>query len=199
MFPFHLPSFLFISKSYIVKHFFPYLETAERIDTQFLPFLENIVKTSVYSKLKDNYDNNLLILASKYNHKILIYSIFKTIDIGIINGIINEQNKLGYTALMYACQNGDIETVKWLTTEGLATNPALTNQFGDTAYTLTALYNHTEIMKLLLKFPLIYYYKTNLLHKNNFGYSALDYAKMNNNLEMIELLEKESRAKYPSK
>lgn len=96
---------------------------------------------------------------------------------------------------MYACQNGDIEILKLFSTisskEGIFINIYLTNIFGDNVFTITALYNHTEIMKLLLKHPYKINHQSFLLHKNNFGYSALDYAKMNNNLEMIELIEKE--------
>ncbi len=79
---------------------------------------------------------------------------------------INKQDFYGYTALMNATRNGQIETAKKLIREGA--NPDIKSRHGDTALALAILNKYLDFAKILIDKG------ANLGIKNKYGNTALD-------------------------
>jgi ankyrin repeat protein len=85
------------------------------------------------------------------------------------------KSNIKYTALMFACMNGNVEIVEALLA-ALKKTPNFdindTNHLGRTALMFACMHDHVQIVKILLSIPRI---NTNL--KSNLGETALDLAK----------------------
>ncbi|SFU74066.1 hypothetical protein SAMN05216480_1182 [Pustulibacterium marinum] len=126
---------------------------------------------------------------------------------------INKQNNEGYTPLMLAVNNGDLNTINYLLKNGANVNAQ--DHSGNTALMSAAYKNHTTIAKQLLAYDasvvvmnfdqataltlatqyenykiaaLLLAHGANVHTKDSNGKSALDYAKSQQNKDFIELV-----------
>ena len=99
------------------------------------------------------------------------------------NGDLNSQDELGNNALMIASQCGNLEIAKLLI-ESKKINVDLQNKKGNTALILASFLGYSEIVKLLIEAGA----DRNI--KDNYGKTALDYAKENYDNQIKKLLTK---------
>jgi len=83
---------------------------------------------------------------------------------------LNSQSDTGETALMYSARNCSVKAVQTLLKHGAEVN--LKNENGRTALTLAAMESCAKVVRLLISHP-----GTHVKERDNFGKTALDYAK----------------------
>ena len=110
----------------------------------------------------------------------------------ILNNIINYPNKLGKTALIYACENGKLDIVNKLLEKGAAVDKV--DNDNNTIFNFACNNGNLEIVNSLLKKISSFgeNYITNFInYPNKLGKTALIYACENGNSEIVnKLLEK---------
>ena len=80
-----------------------------------------------------------------------------------------------------AAQKSDVSTMKQLLEEGVPVD-CVNNNYDQTALFDAALYNRTDVIRLLLQ------YGTNIKKRNRLGNTPVHYAAINNSTEAIALL-----------
>ena len=98
----------------------------------------------------------------------------------IVMNSINAKNGYGYTALIDASKNGDLEKVKLLIENGA--NIEVKDNNGDTALILASYYRRLEIVKYLVEKG------ANINATNDNGWTSLMYASKYGELETIKYL-----------
>jgi len=151
-----------------------------------------ITKENVNFKNNDNYNNTVLIIASR-NGRIEIAKLF--IDAGAKgvglsplptsfaqaqNIAVNLQNDKGETALMFASERGHTRIVKLLIEAGADVN--IQDHINHTALMVASCNGHAKIIKILIEARA----DVNLYNVN--GYTALTYATANGYTKIIKLL-----------
>ena len=96
---------------------------------------------------------------------------------------VNAKDNLGYTALMYAAENGHTETAQALLARRADVN-AKENKSGLTTLMAALANGRTETAQALLA------HGTDVNAKDNFGWTALMYAKEMGYVETIRMLKK---------
>jgi ankyrin repeat protein len=95
---------------------------------------------------------------------------------------LDEKNAKGYSALMLAAYNGQLEATRYLISIGAdihSTDPA-----GNSILMGVAFKGHKDILEMLLK------YGANPQHRNRAGQDALQFAQMFGRFDCAELLQK---------
>ena len=98
----------------------------------------------------------------------------------IVMNCINAKNGYGYTALIDASKNGDLEKVKLLIENGA--NIEVKDNNGDTALILASYYRYLEIIQYLVEKG------ANINATNDNGWTSLMYASKYGELETIKYL-----------
>lgn len=173
---------------------------------QNLPMIKLLIRNKADLMIKDNYGNNLLIIASSHENprhvlqpgpdQITDYGKLRhsnttkeIVELLIDGGLeVNGRDNFGKTALMLAATSNDVPVIEVLLKKGADIN--IQDSYGFTALIWSILLNNPEATKYLLK----HRPDTNLQTKDKIeggpatGCTALMYANKLNDIEIVKLL-----------
>ena len=128
---------------------------------------------------QDEDGENALIASARYGNMNIINKFLARDD---INPNLR-MHRYGYSALDMACEFGQVQVVDALLKKGVDVNEINTQLGLATPLIIASYYGEANVVKRLLKEPNI-----NTLHKDQFGRTALDYAKKEGHTNIVELL-----------
>ena len=127
--------------------------------------------------LRDEEGSDALQYASAYGHLPIVKVILNE-----NTAIVDRRIHYGYTAFQHAASFGNLDICQYLY-DNYAININNENDGGSTPLMIAARKNKPKIVKYLLEL------NVDIGHKSHAGENALDYARQENNVEVIKLLE----------